>query len=173
MKQKLNDPKLKMFCFRILKNYNYQQDSAGVDAEELYRAYQQVNPGKENCQLTTSELGRILRRVFPECKNARRRVATGRVHVYTNIVKATTPALNMGRIEFNQLTEFNPGFGFVKGLDTESAKEWFCFEPGSCDGHRVTKDVKIFVDWTVDVTVIGRKVELSYLGLEAINRKLL
>jgi hypothetical protein len=117
------------------------------------------------------EIGRTLKKIFPSANRHKVRVDGKRTYVYKDIaIRQLTPGKELTLLAFQDLNNFQPGYGFSLGVCCDSFCEWHCTIPDKWNGQRVVKEVKIYKSFEIEIRVAGCIVDLSSLGIHEIQK---
>lgn len=146
---------------------NYRRDPQSFTTmKAILEDYQNNCPDKENFNLQVSEMGVILKEVFPESNRVQRRVNGCRSWLYP-LTKSNdreqSPSVDL--ISWEDLPNLTAELGWQLSSSTNDYFEWMKVQSQDvCDGNRVLQEVKIFKDWTFTVYVNSREITKETLG---------
>ena len=148
---------------------NYIRDyQSFTPMKAILEDYKNNYPEKENIDLPASEMGVILKEVFPDATRVQRRVNGCRSWLYP-VVKSNSNDPQQSHsadvIRWEDLAKFTAELGWQLSDQTDQYFEWMKTQSQDvCNGNRVLQEVKIFKDWTFTVYVNSRKITKETLA---------
>ena len=121
---------------------------------------------KENQILTDDDIGRLIRKIFPQCKKIRARVSDQRCYVYQNLCETDENEDQL--LEWIDISSLSPRHGFSVVKTTDRYIEFVNTQSEeSCNDYPLIRTVRVFSNLVVKLLVSGH--EVTYPKTSKIN----